>query len=428
MNNAVQDYLSRAAQAFSAGQYAAAQEICDKVIVSYPNTVMAYVLAGNSCLVRDRFDDAERYFLKSLEMEPENGERYFDYGNCLFGQQRISEALEAYASAIQYGCRDEMMKKIYYLSGVLNQVSGNTESALQNYERSEAYKGFNDDLADILLQRLQIYVSQNDMANAEKCAIQLQLLLPKEMTAYHLLFRIYLDTGQQDKAEKVLAEAKAMCEKGTQMYVEVQFDEAFLYCFLAERDEPKMVMYYNEALRILENIGTITPADKCEATITRAEIMAKLGNYSGMTELAKSVAAEQNQELAEYADRACYLLVECASLMHDSEQAAQYIQRLKESDNLFYRHYSVYMEAYLMKQRAKEQPALKDEAENLYRRAVAYYRNCTVSNAVDFLAYVFRGKCYADLGEYDKALEMTKLLPEDSQQQLIGYIDEVRGT
>ena len=113
MNEEAKDYLSQATQAYASGQYAVSQELCDKVTALYPDTTEAYALAGSCCLVREMFFAAEKYFRRSVSLDPENGERYFELANSLFGQQRNAEAMEAYATALQYGCRDEVMRKIH---------------------------------------------------------------------------------------------------------------------------------------------------------------------------------------------------------------------------------------------------------------------------------------------------------------------------
>lgn len=156
MRNQFEELCSEAQMAFANGRYDTAVDICKKAIRLQSNVVAIYTLAGNASLVQNQMEEAEKFFIHAVELDKYVGERYFDLANSLFGQQRLSEALENYAKAVQLGCRDEVMQKIYYLMGVINQVDQkNYKDALLNFEKSERILGVNADHADILLKRIQ---------------------------------------------------------------------------------------------------------------------------------------------------------------------------------------------------------------------------------------------------------------------------------
>ena len=424
------DIMSKAQMAFANGQYNYCIELCGSAIEIEPSSVAPYRLKGNSHLVLNQFEMAENDFRRAVELDTITGERYFDLANSLFAQQRMSEALESYATATQYGCSEEILKKIYYIMGVINQVSQNNyKDALLNYEKSDKLPGDNVDQADILLKKVQIYVEQRDFLKAENCAIQLKYLLPSEFQSYQLLFQLYLEQKKTCEAKTALDEAEKNVDINQEIKIELGFDRAMLSCFLAEQTPEEKNKYYEQALKQLAALGKsgmLGQKDRCEVLITSAEIYLKLAKYDMAVKLASSVAAYTQDDLQEYIERGRYILLECSEKKKDYFSVRKYAKMLKESENLFYKHHGYYSEAYAVKKLTEINQSFQHECSELYNIAIAYYRNCTVTSPGDFLALLYRAKSYIDIGKYEKAEELGKLLPEDAQKSLNDYILQVR--
>ena len=64
----------------------------------------------------------------------------------------------------------------------------------------------------------------------------------------------------------------------------------------------------------------------------------------------------------------------------------------------------------------------------MYNVAIAYFRNATVTSPGDFLAYLYRAKSYVDMGKFEKAEAIGKLLPKDAQKSLQEYINGIKGS
>lgn len=430
MKNLFDNYYSQAKSAFASERYENALLYCEQAIKISPGRFEPFSLAGNACLVLHDNLKAEKYFKQAIIIDHNTGERYFDLANSLFGQQRLSEALENFAIAIQLGCRDDIMQKIYYLMGVINQVDKkNYKDALLNYEKSERIPGANVDQTEILLKRIQIYVEQGRFENAENCAVQLKLLVPSEFQSYQLLFQLYLEQKKTVEANNILLEAEENIEHDSGIEVEIGFDRAMLYCFMAQQYPDDAVQYYEKALEQLKRLDEsrlLSIKDKCEVLITSAEIHMKLKQYDRAIQLAQKGEEHTEPEVKEYLERARYLLLECADAKQDYKSVRKYARKLKESDNIFYKHHGYYSEAYAVKKMAEINHLFQKEYIDLYNMAIAYYRNCTVTSPGDFLAYLYRAKSYVDIGKYNKAIEIGKLLPEDAQKSLYDYIDNVR--
>lgn len=421
------ELFSQAQIAFASEKYDVALSKCEEAVCCFPDNVECIVLLGNIHLVQNIFEEAEKCFLKAIYLEPQIGEHYFNLGNSLFGQQRLAEAMQQYSKAIQLGCRNEVMQKIYYLVGIINQLDGKNSEALINFDKSDAIAGINTDQADILLKRIQIYVKQNNLEKAENCALQLKLLVPYEFKSYQLLFQLYLGQRKNDEASSILDEAEKYCDKNQDAITEIIFDRAMLCCSRAEQFLQQQTEYYEEALDILtqlEKTDGIKIGDRCEAVITKADICLKLRKFDEAQTLAESVAREVLFELNEYVERANYIIVKCLSHKKDFTGVQEYAKKLKESDNLFYKHYGYYAEAFAGKQLAGTSPADRSKYVDLYNYAIAYYKNCTVSMPGDFLAYLYRAKCYVDIGRFERADDLSRVLPADAQKKLQDYIQQ----
>lgn len=426
MRDQYEEFFSQARTAFVMGRYDAVPEFCHKALQLEPGSASVYTLEGNAYLVQERLMDAERCFRQALELDGQTGERYFDLGNSLFGQQRLSEALEQYAQAIQLGCRIEIQQKIHYLMGLINQQSGNPRDALINFNKSEQFPRENADQRDILLRRIQIYVEQQDFQNAENCAVQLNLLAPGEFQSYQLLFQIYLEQKKADRAWRVLGDAEMNCSLDAGSRTELGFDKAMLSCFFAQEFPDQAQKYYQDALSQLtelEKTVELQPKDKWESMITRAEICMKLNNYQQASQLAELAERQTDPALNEYIERGRYLLTQCAEHNGDYTVIQDYAQKLKDSANVFYRHYGYYAEAFAVGRMAMRDSSLRQRSAELYEYAIAYYRNSVIAFPGDFMAYLFRAKCYVDIGKYEKASDIGKLLPADAQVALQDYIN-----
>lgn len=426
MRDQFEELFSQAQMAFAMGRYDVVPEFCHKALQLEPSAANAYALEGNTYLVQERLTEAERCFQKAVELDSQTGERYFDLGNSLFGQHHLSEALEQYARAIQLGCRIEVQQKIHYLMGLINQQSGNLRDALINFNKSEQLLGKNADRMDILLKRTQIYVEQRDFKRAENCAVQLNLLTPGEFQSYQLLFQIYLEQKKTDCAWRVLGDAEINCSLDAGNRTELGFDKAMLSCFCAQEFPEQAHKYYQDALSQLtelEKTVKLQPKDKWESMITRAEICMKLNDYQQASQLAKLVERQTDPALNEYIERGRYLLTQCAEHNGDYNAIQDHAQRLKDSTNVFYKYYGYYAEAFAVGRMAMRDPSLRQRSAELYEYAIAYYRNSVITSPGDFMAYLFRAKCYVDIGKYEKASDIGKLLPADAQAALQDYIN-----
>lgn len=440
-NVRVEEELLLAEQAHKNGEFETALAHCLKAIKANPVSVPAYQSAGRICMLLERLKEAEGYFQKVLELDGSQGSQHFDLGNVYFGCGQYTQALSCYAKAESLGCKPEVLQKIYYLAGLLQQaemknarrVSTRTDAAraaLINFQKAGQVPGLDEERADILLRQTQIYVETGDFTNARHCAEALKLLLPNQFKSYQILFQIDLQRRDLVRAKAILAEAERVFAQNPEHEVDVAFDRVLLHCYQAETDQTRRREHYANALQCLRELTCRQePETRCEAAISAAEIHMKLDAQEEAQKLLEGVlqqTARDGESLPEeYTERARFLLLEIAMVQKRYGDALPFARALQESARPLYRHHGLYTEALATKQLCGGDSA-NPRVAALYEKAIAYYRNHLVSNPGDVIVIAYRVKSYADLGQFDRAETLCGTVAEDVRKPLLNYIWEQR--
>lgn len=429
MNKTFEECLANAETKFASERYEDALKLARTAFTLQPGSVKAYVIAGNCCFLTESYSNAEKYFRKAAELDPQNGEHYFLLGNALFAQERLSEARNAYASAEQLGCDDASKEKILYIMGMIDQVQGRYQDALVNYRKADTLPGASEDQMDILLNQVEIYKELGDLEQAEHAAIQLKLLIPSEFSAYQLLFQLQLEQRKFDQAMRTLKEAEAYSLDAAENRMEYLFDHVLVHCFKAEAEPLLADQHYSNALHSLselENYPELPVHIKYEAAVTRAEIYLRNNQIQQCASVAAPLAELDDEDLAEYAERSRFLLMEAYSRQKDYPNIHKYAGMLIDSEDSFISNLSRYYETYAFAQMAKDNPSLQKQSQHKYDLLIAYYKNRTVTVPGDYIAHLYRAMAYVDTGRYDDAKRISALLPTEAEQQLNKHIEEAK--
>lgn len=419
--------ITNAQMAFSNGNYDIAICHCTKAVEEKPDSYEAYSLAGNAYLLMGQPEKAEEAFRRAVKLDAINGERYFELGNSLYGQQKYSEAMSAYSCAVRKQCGQLVLKKIYYIMAKINQAERNYKDAIINFNNSLCIPGENEDRADILLRFVQIYTEQGDFSNAEDYAHQLKLAMPSILESHQLLFQVFMAQGKVMSAEEVLNDAKVTLEPNLKTNLELSFDEVIINCAKAEMNPEESETYYTFAMKGLDEIEKMsiaTEKDICEVKLNKAEICVKLKKYSDALGYIKQIENKTEEELKEYVEKSWFLAASCYAQIGNYKPILPYAELLKKSENDFYNKYGYYAVAYAYKRLGEQDPSSHDIIQKEYDKAIAYYKDCSLKNPTDFMAYLYRARSYVDIGKYDRAKEIAKLLPNDAQKSLLNYIEE----
>lgn len=416
----IRDLLTQAQTAVLSEQYDVAIELCVKVLNIESKNIQALTIAGMASLALNNPDSAEMYCSMAIGVTPINGELHFMLGNALFGQQRISEALQSYAKAERYGCSDESKKKLYYLMGLINQMQGKPKAALINYKKSLAIQGINVDQADIFLKCTQLCVEAKNFDEAETYAIQIKLIKPDAFKSYELLFQILLQQRKIDRAFTVLEDAEKFCPEVDSANIALY--RALLHSVLAEIEKENSKAHYKDALNVLHGIDLAKqPAEKqLDIILSKAELYLKQNDILKAHKFAEEATRfSYTDNLSESFDKANFILLECLKNENKFSDAMPYAVKLKKSKNGFYRCHGLYSVAWLIRQQKGE-----DEAKMPYADAIAFYRTSTARNPADMIAFSYRIRSYSDIGQKEKARELCSVLPEEMRKELMRYVEQ----
>lgn len=420
--NQTDELLSRAKSAFATRHYEMALSLCEQILqLKQSHGIDALLLAGSICIAMDKPKKAEVFFEKAIELVPQNGEIHFMLGNALFGQQRLSEALQSYAKAEKYGCSDESRKKLYYLMGLINQVQGQPKAALANYKKSLKLIGPNVDQVDIFLKCTQLCVEAQRFDEAEDYARQIKLLKPEEFRSYELLFQILLQEKKIENAFDVLSDAEDTCSDGN--IADISLYRSLLYSVLSEIEVEKAAEYRNKAFEQLDTIDItkISPTKQLEVALSKAEIFLKTEDIANARKLTEdALTVEYSGDLADYFDKAKFILLECLKEEKQLAEAKPHAVALTKSKNAFYRCHGLYSVAWI----TRETEGF-EVAKRLYAEAIAFYRSSTAQNPANMIAYSYRIRAYADTGEKGKAKELCAILPDGMRAEMESYINDI---
>lgn len=429
MKKKTEEYLSNASTAFLTGQYDTAIQWCNMLLNLSPNNSEAYFFKGASFLVLEKLDYAEECFVEAIRLQPENGEYYFYLGNCYYGINDIHKALENFSKAEKYGISDKSKMKMFYIVGIINQERNEYDAALSYFQKSEAVKGNNPEQRDIFIRKIQIYVKRREMEAAEDCARSLKFLAPNEFNTYQLLFQIYARQKKNREAVEVLEEASEKFKGNQKVQIEIGFDYAMLHALLADEAETTEQMHfeYKKAMQYLSRLlaePELEIKDQFQIFLTLTDIYYKLGDIDKAITMSEKIANETDETLSGYIERAKYNLSEAHLIKKQYQKVQKYAIELKQSQEQMYACYGYYMEAYSQMKMAEAAPDLKSSAIKMYQIAIAYFRNCMAAQAGDFIALTYRIKANADIGEFEKADELCRLLPMEAREEIIKYIKE----
>lgn len=127
-----------------------------------------------------------------------------------------------------------------------------------------------------------------------------------------------------------------------------------------------------------------------------------------------------------FSDRLNHVLITCYVEADRFEEVLPYAVAMKGSKTVRYANFGCYVEALAMQKLAEAGKKNKAEAENVYQRAIAFYRKRMMDDPSDISAAVFRSRLYAENGKYELAAQVAGMLDDAAMQSLQAYIDECR--
>ena len=129
---------------------------------------------------------------------------------------------------------------------------------------------------------------------------------------------------------------------------------------------------------------------------------------------------------ADFYDKVNFILLSCYASKEDYEQALKHVGALKHSENMYYRYFGTYTEAFATKKLSDQGKIDKEIAMGKYNEMIAFFRSRMFENPGDKFSVIFRARAYAEIGKFEKATEMATLLSAEEKTSVLEYINQYR--
>ena len=103
-------------------------------------------------------------------------------------------------------------------------------------------------------------------------------------------------------------------------------------------------------------------------------------------------------------------------------KACEFAKKLTNSENKHYSYFGLYTETSSCRYILEDADLIEDR----YNRTIAYFKSKMMADYKDSIAALFRGRLYAEIGKYDKALEIADLLSTEDKDSLCKYVEECK--
>ncbi|MDR2492226.1 MAG: tetratricopeptide repeat protein [Coriobacteriales bacterium] len=262
--------LSVSRLAFLNQQNDTALNLAKEAINLEPSNPDAYKCAGNALMSLERYDEAIKNYTHAVKNDPNNGNRYFDLGFAQATDGRLADAMYNLAIADELGCIPENMVQLYNLLGIICFDIGRYDDALINLDKAEQMIGID---ADILQRKAIIHGMKNDLPSGINAANQLKLVTPSDYIGYKVAYKLLVQAGRLDEAEKELERAREYATTSMDYYEDCMNLEIERYHADGSKD------HFNAALAAIEQgLRTARPtvSEAVESYINAAELYLQL--------------------------------------------------------------------------------------------------------------------------------------------------------
>lgn len=289
-----EEMLASAETAFASKQYQTSLDYYRKALEEQPDNVYALSKAGSLCIVLGLYDEAIKHFIHASEVDPHNGDNYYNLGNAYFFMKEYAGCLDMYTKAENMGCSEEVMNKIFFQKAMLCSARGDMKSALVYLKKYEAAVAGNVKGIDprVLTEKLKIQTVLKQYEEAELTAAKLLNIQPTKFQNYVLYFNLLMILKKYNKAESILLDAQECAEMNDKEKYMLAIQKTAFYTEMidvfsdnaeaVERSEKLALMIFDELLN-----SDNPEINKNEVAINRANFYMKSKKYDEAIEILK---------------------------------------------------------------------------------------------------------------------------------------------
>ena len=362
------EYLNQARYFVGVEQYNDALEYINKAITTDKLNKELYVQKSIILANLDQYTEAIGELKNALKIDRAYAEAYFHLGNLylMTGEQALG--LESYNKAIANGFDDS---QIFFNLGLMYEEDGNDELAIRNYTKAI----LKDPLrVDARVRKAKIFIANGKQQEALETLDELILADPDLYDGYHLKALLLADMGNLDGAMSILDEAMRLFPKDPSF----QIDKVNILVMREEADRAR------DLVKVIENTYEMELDQKRHLELEKARLYA--------------LDADIDPE-------ATFLLTNCYLEKKDYPAAIACAKELISSDELAYAIPSYYTLPYAYAQAGEE-----DKAKVQYKESISKLRSITLDNPELLDGYLFRALCLKEVGQFEKALELSEYL------------------
>ena len=384
------EYLNQARYFVGAEKYNDALEYIEKAISCDKMNKELYVQKSIILVNLNRYDEAIDELNNALKIDNSYAEAYFHLGNISLMTDDKAAGIENYNKAIANGFDES---QIFYNLGLMYEEDGNDELAVRNYSKAI----LKDPLrVDARVQKANIYISNGKHQEALETLNELILADPDLFEGYHLKSLLLADMGKFDEAISVLDGAMLLFPKDPSFMI----DKVNILVIKEEINKAR------EIIREIEENYETDAVQKRQIEFEKARMYALDADIDSVVEsLLKARSYSKESDDDDIDPEATFLLVNCYLEKKEYQSAIECSKELISYGELEYAIPSYYTLPYAF---AKSGEVEKAEAQ--YKESVSVLLSITLKNPEILDGYLFRALCLKELGQYDKALELSDYL------------------
>jgi len=292
--------IANADLAFGNDKYESALKWFDKALEEAPEDEYALSKAGAVCVSMERYEEAFNYFQRALDANPENGDSMFNMASAYFFAGDIPKAMDCYSKAEMMECSEDVKARIYYQLAMICSLKEDYQAALINFQKYEDMDTTGTAAldTDLISEKLNIYLSLEDLDNAAKCAVQWLNLAPSDIRCYMVYFNVLMAKEDYARAITILDDALKYAVKGENEKFAVDVSRANYYITAAgsQADSGDFDEKGYELLNQLIVSPYGSAEEKNELVLALAELCIKLGKVEEAVDLLHMVTDGNTSE------------------------------------------------------------------------------------------------------------------------------------
>lgn len=440
------EYFTYAKTAVENKQYEQAAEWLQMALDLEPESLEVLALLGEIYHKLGKHDRMLTCFSKAVQINPENGDNWFNMGNASLFTKNLPAAYDNYKEAERRGVSEDVLPRLYFQLAVLFGMKADIRTALHYMGKSEeADKNGNIALThELLSQKVKLYLAAGDTAAALICAEKLVGAAPHKFSNYMILFSLQMSQKNYRNALITLEEAGKYAEMSADDRLDYALSQSGLMeaqAKVLKNGNPKKASQLSEAaamvlIKALENgkdAKTLTAKNKVR--ISLAELYSRQNKHEDAVSVIREILEAhtihgETKEPVPYTlsdpnfkDRLNLVLLTGRMAEKNYEEAEKIAADLKHSTNTHCANYGIYCNAQCVRMNRPEQT---EEWKRAYTEAIAYFKNRMIRNPADTLALIFRARLHAECGNFEKAEELASLLSPEDSKTIRNYIEECR--